>query len=220
MKNTALFLSILGLSLTGGVSASQADYNVWQDGETGLSMSYPDTWRQINNHGPDDMITLLAPNDGGGNPKCRVRAREDTRFEYYPAHYATAVQRKAYSEGFWSDYLASHDKVMIHKYNEVSGIGRGFGSSVVASYKTTHPVVGTQRSALLTAALYNGTAYILECSADTVVFNNWYASFGSILKSIDTKKVMHELIEGNNPDMSGHVTVGFKDRTERYRYNQ
>ncbi|MGB1077486.1 MAG: hypothetical protein ACPG05_04195, partial [Bdellovibrionales bacterium] len=130
------------------------------------------------------------------------------------------VQKDAYSEEFWSEYLASHDQVIIHDFHEPAGIGRGFGSSVVASYKTTHPVEGQQKSALISAALYNGTAYIFECSADTVVFNDWYPHFSSILKSIDTKKVTHELIQGENPDMSGHVTVRYKDKTERYSFNQ
>lgn len=220
MKKTALFLSVLSLSLTSGVSASQADYHVWQDGETGMSMSYPDTWRQGNSKAPDDILTLLAPNDDGGEPVCRVRAREDGRFEFYPIGYSAAVQQKAYNEEFWNNYLASYDRVMIHDYKETTGIGRGFGSSVIASYKTKHPVEGRQRSALLASGLYNGTAYIFECSADTVVFNNWYGRFASILKSMDTRKVTHELVRGDNPDMSGHNTVGFKDKTERYRFNQ
>ena len=220
MKKTALFLSVLGLSLTSGVSASQADYYVWKDGKTGVSMSYPDTWETVSNRAPDDVITLLAPNDDGGTPQCRVRARDDSRFEYYPMKFSADVQKKAYSKEFWDDYLASHDSVIIHEFHEVSGIGRGYGSSVVASYKTTHPVEGQQRSALAAVGLYNGTAYIFECSADTIVFNDWYPHFGSILKSIDTKKVTHELVQGDNPEMSGHNTVGFKDKTERYRLNQ
>ena len=220
MKIPALFLSVLGLSLTSGVSASQADYYVWQDAVTGVSLSYPDTWRMGSNKAPDDVITLLAPNDEGGTPECRLRAREDARFEYYPIQYADAVQKKAYSKEFWNDYLASYDRVMIHEFHETAGLGRGFGSAVVASYKTTYPIEGQQRSALLATGLYNGTAYILDCSADTIVFNDWYGRFGSILKSIDTKKVTHELVQGENPDMSGHNTVGFKDKTERYRFNQ
>ena len=75
MKTTALFLSVLGLSLASGVSASMADYYVWKDGKTGVSLSYPDTWRVTTNKAPDDIITLLAPNDGGGTPECRVRVR-------------------------------------------------------------------------------------------------------------------------------------------------
>lgn len=219
MKTTALFLSVLGLSLASGVSASMADYYVWKDGKTGVSLSYPDTWRVTTNKAPDDVITLLAPNDGGGTPECRVRVREDARFEYYPVRYAKAVQKVAYSQEFWSDYLASYDRVSVQKFHEPAGIGRGFGSAVVASYKTTYPIEGQQRSALMATALYNGQAVIFDCSADTVVFNEWYPHFASVLKSVDTQKSTHELREGENPEMGGHVTVGFKDKSERYRYN-
>ncbi len=222
MKNIALFLSVFGLSLAGGVSASQADYFVWQDTATSVNLSYPDTWRQGNNKEPDDVITLLAPNDDGGTPQCRLRSREDKRFEFYPIEFATAVQRTAYSKEFWDDYLASYDRVMIHDFKETTGLGQGFGSSVVASYKTTYPVAGQQRSSLLAVGLYNGTAYILDCSADSIIFNDWYADFGSILKSLGTKKVTHELVQGDNSDMSLSTSgaIGFKDKTERYRFNQ
>jgi hypothetical protein len=220
MKHTALFLSVLSLSLTGGVSASQADYFVWQDGETGVSLSYPDTWRQATNVAPDDVLTLFAPNDNGGEPQCRVRARDDKRFEFYPVQYSAEAGTVGYGREFWDSYLASYDRVMVHDFKEETGLGRGFGSSVIASYKTTHPVEGQQRSSLLASGLYNGTAYIVDCSADTIVFNEWYPQFTSFLKSVDTKKVTHELIQGENPDMSGNHTVGFKDKTERYRFNQ
>ncbi len=220
MKNIALFLSVCGLSLTSGVSASQADYFVWQDSVTGVNLSYPDTWRQGNNRAPDDLITLLAPNDDGGTPQCRVRARKDGRFGFYPVEFAADVQKVAYGREFWDVYLSSHDDVVVHDFKETTGLGRGFGSSVLSSYKTTYPVKGQQRSALLAVGLYNAKTYIFECSADTEVFNDWYPRFSSILKSLDTKKVNHELLQGENADMTLSRSVGFTDKTKRYRFNQ
>ena len=45
-----LFIFIVVLALP---NVAKADYFVWQDDKTGLSLTFPDTWKTVNNTNPD-----------------------------------------------------------------------------------------------------------------------------------------------------------------------
>ena len=57
------------------VVPAKADYAVWTDVHTGTTVSYPDTWKPINNQQPNDFLTLSLPS-GEDNAVCRIRADE------------------------------------------------------------------------------------------------------------------------------------------------
>jgi hypothetical protein len=177
-----------------GISAAQAEVFYYQDPVTKVSVTVPDTWRRTNDQKADDVLTFLAP--GNDYAACRVRARADRRTLIYPNRYAGEVQRMNYSRAFWEDYLGEYDDVVLHSVTDNAGLGRGFASYAEASYTTA---VGpkVEKRAVVYAALYNDTAYILECSSAVGTFSRWQHHFGSVLKSVDFRKIVHELPTGH-----------------------
>jgi len=200
---------LLTLGFSGG---ARADYVVWQDNDTGLSLSWPDTWKMVSNADSDDIVTIMAPS-GRGHAACRVRARDDGRYAIYPAKYDWAVQREAYSQAFWEGYLSEYDNESISMVQDGAGIGRGFASYALASYESAVQGPYMQRQALMFASQYHGSAYILECSAHADAFPQWKEMFLSIAKSVDFKKINHEL-------MTGHYRNFMRDPRIEFRGDQ
>lgn len=193
----SLLLSALTILVTSSFAVqAKADYVVWQDPDTGVSLSWPDNWQIVSNADRDDVITIMPPS-GRAHAACRVRAREDMRFAIYPPHLSGAVQHVAYSGDFWTDYLMEYTNPEILQVYDDAGLGRGFASYALAAYES--PVQGPymNRRALMFASLYNGTAYILECSAHEHAFEQWKPMFLSIAKSVDFLKAHHELVTGH-----------------------
>ncbi|MGE4313304.1 MAG: hypothetical protein AB7E85_03410 [Pseudobdellovibrionaceae bacterium] len=197
---------------------ARADYFVWKDAKSGVSLSYPDTWRQINNYAPDDVLTIAAP--GNDQAQCRVRVRDDGRFKIYPQRYQAAVQREAYSLEFWNEYLASYHDVMLHEVTDGAGLGQAFASMVKASYVTTHPMKNEIKTAIAAAGLYYDKAYILDCSSLAPAFAKYYPAFLSIYKSVDMDKMFHELPEGENRGMDKGPIVQMYDGSGRYLHQE
>lgn len=193
----SFLLSALTIVLASGFAAqAKADYVVWQDSDTGVSLSWPDTWKMVSSADPDDVVTIMPPS-GRGHAACRVRAREDDRFLIYPPGKSWAVQQVGYSQDFWHDYLMEYNEPEIFQVYDGAGLGRGFASYALAAYESPVQGPNMNRRALMFASLYNGTAYILECSAHEHAFEQWKPMFLSIAKSVDLKKAHHELTTGH-----------------------
>lgn len=191
-----LSLVLFAFCLVFAALPARADYVVWQDDAAGVSLSWPDTWRQVSNQAPDDILTLMAPS-GRAHAMCRLRARADGRYALYPGGYDWAVQRVGYNRAFWDRYLGAYDDAQIRMVQDGAGLGRGFAGYAVASYSNAVPGPFMDRKALMFAALYRGTAYILECSAHEGAFADWKGPFLSIAGSVDFKKKGHETAIGH-----------------------
>ena len=157
-------LLLTGLLLLAGTTAARADYVVWRDAHSGLSLSFPDTWRIVNNFAPDDVLMIMAPS-GDGYAACRVRVREDRRYLIYPSHFSGAIQRVEFSSRFWDQYIQDYENTWIQNVYDGAGLGRGHAGYAIAYYRSAVPGPETDRKALMFASLYNDKLYILECSA-------------------------------------------------------
>ena len=191
-------------------TTAKADYFVWQDAKTGLSLSYPDTWRQVSHRHPDEIFTIIAPSSEGDDAVCRVRAREDRRFLVYPPHLAPDVQKIAYSKDFWDAYLGEYDNVDFYGYMDGAGLGRGFGSFAVAGYDAALFSPYGDRRGIAGVSLYNDKAYVVDCSARTTAFSKWQPLFLSIIGSVDFKKTHDELWSGDYRNFSGDPLMEMK----------
>jgi len=192
-----LLLSVLIVFFAVGFSGQvRADYFVWQDVNTGLSFSFPDTWRMVNNSKPDDLLTVMAPS-GRGQAICRVRQREDGRYKIFPYRYDSNIQKIAYSFEFWKQYLSEYSDYEIYGYHDGSGLGRGYAGYAVAGYSSAVPGPLMDRKALMFASLYHDKLFILECSSHKDAFDRWREMFVSIAGSIDFMKTHNEVITGN-----------------------
>ncbi len=203
------FLTIAVLFVLSVPQAAQADYVVWKDSDTGLSLSWPDSWRIVSSADPDDVITIMAPS-GRGHAACRVRAREDMRFAIYPPHYAGTVQRVGYSADFWSRYLAEYTDYQIYRAYDGAGLGRGFASYAIAGYESAVPGPYMARRSIMFASNYNNIVYILECSSHEDTFTRWQNLFLSIAGSVDFKPARHQL-------RNGHYRNFISDRRIQFR---
>lgn len=192
---------VIGASYMAFSSPAHADYFVWQDPKTGVELTYPDTWKRIANQKPDDMLTIMAPKmtpDDTDQAICRLRTRSDKRWMVYPVWHAADVQRFAYNQTFWDDYLAEYDNTQVRLYKDDAALGKAFASSIVARFSRAVPKEPRiARLGQMWAGVYYDTAYILDCSARAGAFQTWQPDFVSIAKSVDMRKVMHELATGH-----------------------
>jgi hypothetical protein len=202
---------ILIAALTVGAFAAQAkaDYFVWQDAKSGLSMSYPDTWGKISGRQPDDVFAIVAPK-AEDDAVCRVRVRDDRRFVIYPPNMDKDVQKIAVSRDFWDSYLNEYKNVDLYGYTGGAGLGKGFGSFAVTGYDGS--VIGpeTHHRGIVVAALYAGKMYIIDCSAKASEFAKWQPQFLSIIGSVDFKKAHNELWTGHYRNFFADPALQFK----------
>jgi hypothetical protein len=206
-----IFLSITCLLTTLIVLpiAARADYYVWRDVNTGLTLSFPDTWAIVSSADPDDILTIMPPS-GRGNAECRVRGREDKRYMIYPPRYSDEIQKIDFSEDFWHRYLQEYTNVQIYNVQNTAGLGRGYAGYATAAYTSAVPGPDMPRESLMFASLYFGTVYILECSAHVDAFNDWKGLFLSIADSIDFRKTHHQLMTGHYRDFLGDPRIEFQ----------
>ncbi len=202
---------ILIAALTVGAFAAQAraDYFVWQDEKTGLSMSYPDTWGHISSRQPDDIYAIVAPK-AEDDAVCRIRVRNDRRFVVYPPNMDKDVQTVALSQDFWNDYLNEYKNVDLYGYTGNAGLGKGFGSFAVTGYDGSVIGTETQHRGIAVASLYFGKLYVVDCSAKASEFAKWQPQFLSIIGSVDFKKAHNELWTGNYRNFFADPALKFK----------
>ncbi|MCB9991240.1 MAG: hypothetical protein H6867_07645 [Rhodospirillales bacterium] len=193
------YLLLTVLTIVAAASASlpaRADYAVWQDSDTGVSMSWPDTWKRVSNADPNDVVTIMPPS-GRAHAACRMRANTDMRYAVYPRKYASSIQRVGYSLDFWNQYLAEYDDYNIEKMQDGAGLGRGFAGYVIANYTSAVQGPEMQRRAIIFAANYGDRLFVLECSAHKDAFAQWKGLFMSVVGSVDFKKADHEIRSGH-----------------------
>ena len=70
--------------LAGSATIAKADYFVWEDPKTGMSLSFPDTWDITNNQDPGDVVTVAAPS-GRANSICSISSNEDKLYAIFAA---------------------------------------------------------------------------------------------------------------------------------------
>ena len=215
------FLSTcMAVALFLGVSApAHADYYLWQDAKTGLSVTFPDTWKVVSPNQPDEVLTIMAPAPGD-YPVCRIRTNPDRRHVVYPPRMAGDVQKVAYSTPFWDTYLADYDDVELYGVLDNAGLGRGFGSFAVADFKSDFvgPYIG--RRGIASAALYNDRAYVMDCSTREGVFSLCQPLYLSVIGSVDFEKTHDEVLTRNYRNYLDDKKIQFKlpgsEATNRY----
>lgn len=185
----ALCLSI------GFSGASQANYYSWGGEDTGIALTFPDTWKVAINKGSDDVLRIVAP-AGENHVVCEFKMREDNRYRVYPERYQEAAAKISYGQKFWEQYVLKHDNVQMHIVKE-AGLGGGYGSYALASYTPGYPEVYEKRASVMFVGFYNGNVNIADCSAPEAAFDTWRPDFLSIIGSVTFRKEYHELITGN-----------------------
>jgi len=195
MRIFLMILTVLAFSVAGS-NAAKADYYLWQDPKTGLSFSFPDSWKVVSSANPNDLVTIMAPS-GRAHAACRLRANTDHRFLIYPQQYRDPVQRTSFSGAFWEDYLLQFENGRIYQMMDGAGLGRSHGSYAIVSYQSAVQGPYMNRMALTLAAHYYDRLYILECSSHRDAFYQWQNIFMSIAGSVDFKRTYHEAVTGN-----------------------
>lgn len=189
-------------------SVAHADYFVWQDAKSGLSMSYPDTWKKQNNRGSNEIFSIVAPSDGD-DPVCKISKSDDKRYVIFPPEYGDAVQRDAVSIPFWKSYMAGYDDYVINKIYDGGGLGRWHASYATASYTKRDGTAHEARRGIMFASLYYDQLYVVECSSLAEGYENWDNNFRSIIKSIDFKKIYNERAIGEYHDFLKNTEMYF-----------
>lgn len=208
LTQACLFLLIMTFPLT-----AKADYFVWQDAQSRLSMSFPDTWKLQNNRNPRDILTISGPSDGD-DPVCTIKEHKDHRYTIYPPkEYGDAVQRVAVSTPFWESYMGYYDNYTLGQVYDGAGFGRWLASYATATYSRRNGIAHEQRRAIMFASLYYDTLYVIECSTLSHAFGNWRNNFMSIIKSVDFKKVIHERKTGHYADFLKGADLNFWAQT-------
>lgn len=213
MKNIIRLSSVCALALFGGMNSVSADIAVWQDVNTKMSLSYDDTWRAVSNQNPGDVLTITAPNqsvhgryDFAG---CKVNITDDGRFKIYPHRNSGAIQRIAYSKGYWDRYFGLYNDVVVHEGTDNNGLGDGFASMASFSF-TTHKGAMVRKRGLGFASHYRNKVYLVECSAEESVYHEWHNAFLNVIKSVD----FHE---GTNFAITGYYRDFLQDDTLKVR---
>ncbi len=214
MKSRFIKALAVTLSLAAISSTAKADYFVWQDERTGLSASYPDDWKMVNNQQPDDILTLELPS-GEDHAHCFIRADNDKRYIIYPNKYRKDVQRVAFSKNFWQLYNSNYTNVQTWAFGDETGLGKGYASMQLITYQTVPDVPGRMaegRSGILAVSNYFDKTYLVECSSTQASYDKYAVLFQSFMKTIDFKKAYHELMIGNHPrQFLNRGTLDFPD---------
>lgn len=202
----------IALAVLAAPQAAHADYFFWEHEKTGLTMTFPDTWKMQNNGAPDTIMTIGGPSDNA-QPVCRVDAKTDKRFAIFPVRYNDAVQKTAVSKPFWEQYLAQYDGYNLGGVYDNGGLGRGNASYAIATYRSSLGTVLQDRRAIMFASLYGNRLYTVECSALSHGYERWEADFRGIIKSVDFKKYNHELPTGEYANFLKDAEMFFWSQT-------
>lgn len=211
MTRILLFLSFFVVSFVLPQGA-KADYFLWEEPKTGLTITFPDTWKRQSAQHPDEVLRVAGPSEGG-NPICTVQIADDNRYTIFPPDYGDAVQRVAVSIPFWKSYMQNYDDYTIDHVYDGGGLGRWLASYAMGSYSLRDGTVLQNRQGLMFASLYHDKIYIAECTSLNHAFGVWNADFRSIIKSIDFKKTYHEHKTGDYAHFLGEAEQYFWAQT-------
>ncbi len=205
-------ISAMLMALSFFTNAAHADYFAWADEKTGLSATFPDSWKIIANRQPDHVLTVALPS-GDDKAQCIIRADIDKRFLIYPNQYRKDVQHVAFSKDFWKDYNATYQNIQTLGYGDETGLGKGFASTEMITYTTPPDEPFENRAAIISVTNYYDKTYIAECSSTQNSYQKYATAFLSFMKTIDQEKAYHELTIGNHPrNFINEGTLEFKDR--------
>lgn len=203
---------------------AKADYNVWTDAQTQATLTFPDTWKQINNELPIDLITLSLPS-GDDGAVCRLRAEEDKRFMIYPNRYRKDIHDQYFTKDYWVKTLTAYNNVNLIKYEDNAGLGQGFASMALVSYLTpTNTGDGadvSDRGGIMAVTQYGDKVYTAECSSYLPSYSNYHVQFMDFFKSITFKKAYHELAVGDYRNFLndwGTINAPFPNAVSRSTY--
>lgn len=214
---TALLLTTLMMA---SMTPAHADYAVWTDAETGVTVSFPDTWKQVNNQQPNDLITLSLPSNED-RATCRLRADEDKRFMVYPARFRPDIRDLHFTSEFWDNYTPSYNQVNIIRQQDNSGLGQGYASMTLISYMDDNPEHQVDRAGIMAVTNYVGRVYVAECSSSFTSYKNYHKAFLSFFKTVLFKKSYHELAVGDYRNFLtewGYIDVPFPNTVSRSTY--
>ena len=193
---SALLFTFIVLSLPFADQA-KADYFVWEDEKSGVSLSYPDTWHLTSNQKSGDIFTINGPNDFQDRPTCRLNVREDGRFEIYPPEHYRSIQKISYSQNYWeTEVKKNYRDANVLQFGDNAGLGRAFGSYIIVDYTDYKGQKPKDMRAIATAGYFAGDAYLFECKAERDGFDKWRPLFQSIQASIEFQPVFSPLPHG------------------------
>lgn len=190
---------LIALCFIGFSAPAQADIYRWSDPDSGLSLSFPDTWAPVSSRDSATVLTVMAPSSDAF-PKCEVKVQDDRRYVIFPVRYGSAVQKDTLSSPFWEAYLGEYDQFTLHEVVDGAGLGRGHASYALAGYVNYDGTVLERRRAIMFASLYYDTLYVVECSALDHAYADWHFPFLSVIKSVDFVKTYNETPSGNYRD--------------------
>lgn len=207
MNRIVLFLCVFLMS-----SPALADYFSWEDSKSGLTLTFPDTWKVQNNRHPDTILTIKAPSQNA-DPVCKVKAEDDGRYTIFPPQYGDVVQKDAVSIPFWESYLGHYDDYDIARVYDGGGLGRWVASYATASYNERDGSILKSRRGIMFASLYYNTLYTVECSSLAHSYEDWARNFQSVIKSIDFEKIYHLRRHGHYDDFLSDAEMNFWAQT-------
>lgn len=198
MKSSVFKLLLAGLALCAFNGEARADYVVWQDAKTGVSLSYPDDWKPVNNQQPDDRLTVALPS-GEDHAQCRVRVNEEGRHLIYPQRFREDILKTDFAAQFWDDYTANYQGTKIHDMTDGASLGRSYASMITASYMTAPDDPQEFRMGVMAVSPYYDQVFLVDCSSTAESFGAYKDIFMSFMKSINFQKTFHELTIGDYP---------------------
>lgn len=224
-KMKFLRLSMMAaVALLAFIEPAKADYGVWTDAKTGLTISFPDTWKQVNNELPTDVITFSVPS-GDAEASCKISSEEDKRFLIYPTKYRADIRDKNFAMNFWEKYATHYDAVKMIRYADNAGLGQGFSSMALVSFLTpmTSPEASdsVDRGGIMAVTNYGDKVYVANCSVSLPFYGHYHVQFMDFFKSISFKKYYHELAVGdyrNFLNTMGTIDVPFPNAVSRSTY--
>jgi len=216
------FLVITGIVAISG--SAKADYAIWSDAKTGVTLSFPDSWKLMNNQLPIDVITLSVPS-GDDRAECRVQSEEDKRFMIYPSKNRPDIRDLNFTREYWEKYVTAYNNVNVIRYADNTGLGQGFSSMVLLSYLTTPDTKDgsdvQDRGGVMAVTNYGDKVYVVQCSSLLPSYSNYHSQFMSFFKSISFKKAYHESVVGdyrNFLNEMGTIDVPFPNAVSRSTY--
>lgn len=212
------------VALASFAGSAKADYGILTDAKTGLTVSFPDTWAQINNALPTDVYTFSLPS-GDAAATCKISAQEDKRFLIYPNKYREAVRDQNFAMNFWEKYATHYNSVNLIRYQDNAGLGQGFASMALVSFLTPPTSAeandSTDRGGIMAVTNYGDKVYVAECSSALPSYGTYHVQFMDFFKSISFKKYYHELVVGdyrNFLNTMGTIDVPFPNAVSRSTY--
>ena len=204
-------LSTVSMIIALVAGAAQASVFVWQDPASDARLSFPDSWKPVNNQNPGDVLTIRAPGENDF-AQCRLNVQPEDRFKIYPVDYSPEIQRLNVSKAFWEKSFDLYDNVVLDQVADNAGLGRGFGSWATASYETTKGAKMFKRS-MAYASYYNNHIYTVECSAEQGAYDRWHNPFLTVVKSVDFKKTTNHAYTGYYRDFLSDKTLKIRGAT-------